>query len=875
MTDPSQAQIDAVAARLSSHSNLSDQTKKVRQALDVIYGPGPPVDTPLVIYGSASVSEDDSNGAVVASVTGTEGLDAPLTYSLADDAGGRFEINSSTGQITVANATLIVFATNQNHEVTVQTADTFSVTFTQSLTINVLEAPGPSFTISLDANTIADTDSSGTTIGALSASTDAVAPVAWSFDSNPDSIFALSSTSGLVTLADPTQIDAGVAASHQVTVRGVDDNSNAETKDLSIVVAGQVQMLDSGTIASTALSTSSLSGTITLQAGVNRKLVFTAFAEDDLPTLTSPTMTFNSTDVTMQATPAPVEESQFSLGLAGALGYYDVPDATTAGSYATQVSFGEAAARGGIFSYWQARAAKAGVLSNLDTVRSDVDSSSVTHSNYTTDQNGAAVLSAVGINIHDRTFTHNAAATESWDTSPGSPSIAASGSEETRGTAGSGSVSHQFRNATDTEDANAGRIISFCGNVPPFKEGPAISPAPSGQVVTATAITPEAWEEAYAQVTENDATIVFPAGVGVWSRGVSIPSGGFRVHTRGADWSPASTLYLTATTASQASQAADDFEPSTKITTVGISGTEGRTLFTCNVQGCIFSRLYMEGRRDTGGGTQRNDGGIDLNDQTDTVIYYCRFHDLDNEGVAFGGAMARCLLTDCVASTSGDGDGFAISRGNSEVVWDAYDIDTIAGSADQPYIQRTLFLDSGHAVDWSRNSLGVMRDCRVFGGQGGVAQCRVHGYYLFNNSQQTSARWYEIYRNYFAAGPGGSEAWTAIQAAGGSGVIWDNTVLDYNRFCVISYESISREDKHPENVDCSERSYPEKQQTTGLYFSNNTRNGVAVDGTDDLTFNQCGDEPGVLYQAGRDLFFTQRPGYTALGDHPLMPSEIP
>ncbi len=53
---------------------------------------------------TASIAENSANGAVVATVTGLD-RDAgnTLTYSLTNNAGGRFAINSTTGQITVAD----------------------------------------------------------------------------------------------------------------------------------------------------------------------------------------------------------------------------------------------------------------------------------------------------------------------------------------------------------------------------------------------------------------------------------------------------------------------------------------------------------------------------------------------------------------------------------------------------------------------------------------------------------------------------------------------------------------------------------------------------------------------------------------------------
>lgn len=64
-----------------------------------------------------SISETASNGTQVGTLGGkTSGA----SYSLTVDAGGRFAINSSTGVVTVANATLLDYETNTSHSITVR-----------------------------------------------------------------------------------------------------------------------------------------------------------------------------------------------------------------------------------------------------------------------------------------------------------------------------------------------------------------------------------------------------------------------------------------------------------------------------------------------------------------------------------------------------------------------------------------------------------------------------------------------------------------------------------------------------------------------------------------------------------------------------------
>ncbi|MFA5951562.1 MAG: DUF4347 domain-containing protein, partial [Hyphomicrobium sp.] len=91
------------------------------------------------------VAENVANGTVVGSVTATDpDGTSGLSYSLTDTAGGRFAVNASTGQVTVADGSLLNYESATSHTVTVRVTDsgglTYDKTFTVKLT-NVNEAP--------------------------------------------------------------------------------------------------------------------------------------------------------------------------------------------------------------------------------------------------------------------------------------------------------------------------------------------------------------------------------------------------------------------------------------------------------------------------------------------------------------------------------------------------------------------------------------------------------------------------------------------------------------------------------------------------------------------------------------------------------------
>ncbi len=92
-----------------------------------------------------NVNENAANGTVVnvTAMAVDPDLDT-LTYSLTDNAGGRFAIDSSTGVVTVADGTLLDFETAISHNITVRATDPGGLFTTNTFTINlndVNEAP--------------------------------------------------------------------------------------------------------------------------------------------------------------------------------------------------------------------------------------------------------------------------------------------------------------------------------------------------------------------------------------------------------------------------------------------------------------------------------------------------------------------------------------------------------------------------------------------------------------------------------------------------------------------------------------------------------------------------------------------------------------
>ncbi len=88
----------------------------------------------------AGVDENAAAGTVVGTVS-TADVDTgdTFSYTLTDDAGGRFVIDAATGQITVANGSLLDAETSQSHDITVQVTDSGGAIYTETMAIGVNE----------------------------------------------------------------------------------------------------------------------------------------------------------------------------------------------------------------------------------------------------------------------------------------------------------------------------------------------------------------------------------------------------------------------------------------------------------------------------------------------------------------------------------------------------------------------------------------------------------------------------------------------------------------------------------------------------------------------------------------------------------------
>ena len=194
--------------------------------------------------GSANaVNENAANGTAVGITAAASDADATtntVTYSLTDNAGGRFAIHANTGVVTVANGLLLDREAAASHNITVRATSADGSTADSTFTVNLNDVDefdtGAVTDSNAAANTVAENAAVGTAVGltGLASDADATATITYSLDDNAGGRFAIHGTTGVVTVN--AALDYETATSHSVTIRATSSDGSFSTQSFSIAV---------------------------------------------------------------------------------------------------------------------------------------------------------------------------------------------------------------------------------------------------------------------------------------------------------------------------------------------------------------------------------------------------------------------------------------------------------------------------------------------------------------------------------------------------------------------------------------------------------------------------------------------------------------
>lgn len=191
-------------------------------------------DPPVIADQMFSVDESSPNGTVVGTVVAAD-ADAgdSLTYSITGgNVNGVFDINSSTGEISVAKRSYLDFEALSTYALSVAVVDQDNVQRKATVTVNVNDTNEQPL-ISPQMFTVSDGSPNGTSVGLVISTV----PVTFAITGgNVGKAFAIDSQTGEITIAKSTSLDTESFPSYELSIQAVDSAGQVRKAVMSIQV---------------------------------------------------------------------------------------------------------------------------------------------------------------------------------------------------------------------------------------------------------------------------------------------------------------------------------------------------------------------------------------------------------------------------------------------------------------------------------------------------------------------------------------------------------------------------------------------------------------------------------------------------------------
>jgi hypothetical protein len=280
----------------SSDGSFTDQSFSIAISDVDEFNVGPVTDSNAT---ANNVNENASVGTVVqitALAADTDATTNTITYSLQDDDGGRFAIDSVTGNVTVAGA-IDREADGPSRNITVRATSSDGSFTDQSFSIAINDVDefnvGPVTDTNTTANNVNENASVGTVvqITALAADADATTnTITYSLHDDDGGRFAIDSVTGIVTVAGAIDREAD-GPSRTITVRATSSDGSFTDQTFSIAI-NDVDEFDVGPVT----DTNATANNVNENASVGTVVQITALAADADATTSTITYSLHDDD---------------------------------------------------------------------------------------------------------------------------------------------------------------------------------------------------------------------------------------------------------------------------------------------------------------------------------------------------------------------------------------------------------------------------------------------------------------------------------------------------------------------------------------------------------------------------------------------------
>ncbi|MBK7664786.1 MAG: tandem-95 repeat protein [Sterolibacteriaceae bacterium] len=167
-----------------------------------------------------------------------------VSYSLDDNAGGRFSIDPESGVVMVADGSLLDYESMAAHTIVVRATSTDGSFSTQSFTIALDDANefaiGGVTDVNVASNEIDELSPAGTLIGVTAFASDADGTnhaVTYSLDDDAGGVFAIDPASGIITVAQGSSLGYATGPSPTITVRATSADGSFSTLTMAVEIS--------------------------------------------------------------------------------------------------------------------------------------------------------------------------------------------------------------------------------------------------------------------------------------------------------------------------------------------------------------------------------------------------------------------------------------------------------------------------------------------------------------------------------------------------------------------------------------------------------------------------------------------------------------